>query len=440
MADTIDFIHDLRWADIPASARHNARRCLLDLIGIAAGALGTDSGRITRDHAARFHGAGGAGARMLFDGRRVAPPGAALAGATLIDSLDGHDGMEMTKGHVGVVVLPVLLAFTDEISRGDAAEFLTRFVLGYEIATRAGIALHSTVVDYHTSGAWNSVAAAAMGARAMGLDGETTRHALGIAEYYGPRSQMMRCIDTPSMLKDGATMGGFVGVTAALLAREGFTGAPAITVEDGALAPLWADLGRRWVTDEQYIKAYPVCHWAHAPIEAMLSVRDRVAASDVDSITVYSFHNAVMLAMQAPATTDDAQYALPFTAAAALVHGRVGPAEIDGAGLGDADVLRLSRAIRLVEDDSYEARYPGELWARAELTLKDGCVVETGPFEPRGVGDAPLSDDDVRSKFDAWAGPALGAERTARLARAAWGFDEAGDLDELVEDLLSAPS
>ena len=61
----------------------------------------------------------------------------------------------------------------------------------------------------------------------MPLDDERLRHAFGIAEYHGPRSQMMRCIDFPTMVKDGSDWGAAVGVSAAYLARDGFTGAPA---------------------------------------------------------------------------------------------------------------------------------------------------------------------------------------------------------------------
>ena len=439
-ADAVGFIHDLVYSDIPEATLDNARRCLLDTIGIAAGAVGTDAGRIVRDHAAAFHGAGGTvGARMLFDGRRVAPPGAAMAGAAMIDSLDGHDGQRNTKGHMGVVVVPALLAFADEVDRGDAAEFLTRLVLGYEIGTRAGMALHATVSEYHTSGAWNALAAAAMGARALGLDGERTRHALGTAEYYGPRSQMMRCIDFPSMLKDGATMGGYVGVSAALLAQQGFTGAPAVTVEDGAVAHLWEDLGRRWRMDEQYIKYFPVCHWAHAPAEAVLSLRDLAPAAEVEAITVYSFHNAIRLAMREPENTDDAQYSLPFCVAAALVHGRIGAAEIDGDGLRDPEVLRLSRGLRLIEDDACNARYPADLWARAELLMKDGRVLRSGEFRPRGSTRVALSDADVDAKFDILAAPALGTAGAAGMLQAMRGLKANSDVNELIDALLSAP-
>src|SRR5579871_6055938 len=113
--DTLtDFIHGLRFDDLPEAVVAQARRCLLDLIGTAAGGSTTDTSRIIRNHAARHYGAGSEdGARLLFDGRRASPAGAALAGGLTIDSLDCHDGHVLTKGHAGVAVLPALLAFAD---------------------------------------------------------------------------------------------------------------------------------------------------------------------------------------------------------------------------------------------------------------------------------------------------------------------------------------
>jgi 2-methylcitrate dehydratase PrpD len=114
-------------------------------------------------------------------------------------------------------------------------------VMAYEVAARAAVALHTSVTDYHTSGAWNGLGVAALGCRLKGHTAETLRHALGIAEYHGPRSQMMREIANPTMLHDGSGMGALTGMMAVLLAEDGFTGAPAITVEDEAA--IWADLG-----------------------------------------------------------------------------------------------------------------------------------------------------------------------------------------------------
>mgnify|MGYP000026502631 FL=1 len=440
-----DFIHGLQYGDIPESARHTGRRLLLDTLGAAAAGSTTAASRILRDHAAAFHGAGAAGARLIFDGRRVAPQGAALAGAGTIDAVDAHDGHRLTKGHAGVTVLPALLAFTDEIAPCGGAEFLTRLVLGYEIATRAGIALHATVADYHTSGAWNALAAAAIGTRALALSPAQTAHALGIAEYYGPRSQMMRVIDHPTMLKDGSAMGAMSGVSAALLAAEGFTGAPALTVAGNDVADLWRDLGQRWRIEEHYVKAYPLCRWAQPAVEAVLALRreaggDGLGAARIRRVTVHSFAEAVRLATRRPESTDAAQYSLPFPVAAALLRGRLGVAEIDGAGLTDPEVLALSEAMVLVEDPGYSRRFPAERWAHAEIELSDGRRLVSDPCVARGDPEAPLGDDVLTDKFHDLSAGILPPERGTALAAACWSIDRREGLGDFLEGVLEQPA
>ena len=412
-SDAIDFIHSLRYAEIPATARHAARRALLDTLGVAAAGSVTEASRILRDHAVRFHAAGAEGAPLLFDGRRTAPPGAAMAGAGTIDAIDAHDGHRLTKGHVGAAVVPALLAYCDELAPCGGEEFLTRLVVGYEIATRAGIALHATVADYHTSGAWNTLGAAAIGARALNLSDEQSAHALGIAEYYGPRSQMMRVIDYPSMVKDGSAMGAFNGVAAALLAQEGFTGAPAITMVDEKADEIWADLGRRWRVEEQYFKAYPVCRWAQPAVEAVLSLvhakgEAPIPASQIAGITIHSFTEATRLVLRRPKNTDEAQYSLPFPVAAAVVHGKLGVAEIDGPELADPEVLKLSDTVRMVAEPLYDDRFPGERWAHAVLELKGGRRLVSAPCTARGDPERPFSDSRLTDKFHELAAPVLG--------------------------------
>lgn len=101
--EPIVFLHDLRWEDLPDPARARAELCLLDLLGVAAGALDTPLSRIIRDHAVA---AFGGDVPILFDRRRASAPGAALAAGMTIDALDGHDGYNPAKGHVGCPLLP----------------------------------------------------------------------------------------------------------------------------------------------------------------------------------------------------------------------------------------------------------------------------------------------------------------------------------------------
>jgi 2-methylcitrate dehydratase PrpD len=417
----IEFIHGLRFEALPEAVIQQARRCLLDLIGTAAGGSTTDTARIMRNHAVLCFGAGsGNGARLLFDGRRASPPGAAMAGASTIDSLDCHDGHVLVKGHVGVAVLPALLALVDGGYAIDDQEFITCLVLGYEIATRAGIALHSTVCDFHSSGAWNALACAALGARLLKLDAEQTRQALGIAEYHGPRSQIMRVVDHPSMVKDGSDWGALAGLSAAYLAADGFTGAPALTVERREVRDIWADLGRRWCILEQYFKAYPVCRWAQPAIEAALALQreHHVKAEQIACVEVHTFHEGSRLATRAPTATDEAQYSLPFPVAAALVRGQVGAAEVIGAALRDPAILRLSKGIMLYEDETYNARFPAERWAHVSFILNDGTRLDSAPAIARGNPENPLSDDELLDKYYLLAEPVLGKDRAQRIRQA----------------------
>jgi 2-methylcitrate dehydratase PrpD len=415
---------------LPPAVVTMAKRCLLDLIGTGAAGCQTALSRIVSGHAVRFFGSGERTARILHDGRRASPLGAAMAGGMTIDSFDAHDGHVLTKGHAGCAVFPALAALADASeSAMTGAEFLTSLVVGYEVAIRAGISQHRICCDYHTSGAWNALGVVAIAARSLGFDSPTLREALGIAEYHGPRSQMMRCIDYPTMVKDGSGWGAMTGLSAAYLAQDGFTGAPALVVEDLTCGDLWNDLGQRWRILELYFKAYPVCRWAQPAIEAVLSVRraHSILPDAVRQIEIETFHNAVRLHERAPTSTEAAQYSLPFPVAVAMAYGEMPSAAIMGERLGDPLVRSLAGRIKLVEAPDIEARFPAERFAKAKLKLRDGREFASALTPARGDASSPLSDAEIDEKFS------LNAHG---VYDAAW----ADDVRAVVANLASQPS
>lgn len=441
------FVRDLAFDELPGDVVRQVQRCLLDLIGVAAVGSRTKAAAIANAFAATQLCGLDRDARILFDGRRASLAGAAFAGATTIDAIDAHDGHPLTKGHAGVAVLPTLLSLLDGAKAGepvaaiDGREFLACLVLGYEIATRAGIALHASVPDYHCSGAWNSLGCAAVVARLLAFDAVEIRQALGAAEYFGPRGQILRACDSPTMVKDGSGWGAHVGVAAALLAREGFTGAPALTVERDDAREFWSDLGTRWRIREQYFKAYPVCRWAQPAVEAALELQrtHRFAADDVVLLSIESFREAIALgsACALAATTEEAQYSLPFPVAAALVFGEIGAPEVSLPRLADPRVARLQRLMTLTEDADFSRRFPTERWARVLVTLADGRTLVSEPALARGNPENPLADDELRRKYFAYAEPVLGAARAAHIERLVHGLaSERGALPALLEALL----
>lgn len=407
-------IHGLKWADLPPAVQQQTKMCLLDLIGVAVGGHNTLLAQIIRDHACETFG----GAQpMLFEGRTASAAGVALAAGMTIDALDGHDGFNPAKGHIGCSLFPAALALAHQhAATGD--DFLTSIALGYEFGARIALTQHATVPDYHTSGSWGAVACAAAGARLAGLNPDQTRHALGIAEYHGPRSQMMRCIDHPTMLKDGSGWGAMTGVSAVQLAAKGFTGAPAITVEQ---APeFWGDLGQRWLILEQYFKPYPVCRWAQAPIEGVLALAraHNISADMVEHIEITSFDEAVRLATNCPTCTEEAQYSTSFPCAVALVRGTVTPQDIADDALNDPEILRLSMGLKMIASDFANANFPQTRPAKATLVLKDGTRLEGDYTQPRWDHLNPPTEAELRKKYRDLAAPLLGQARADAIEKA----------------------
>ena len=442
--DIVGFVLDTAYGDLPDPVVRTALRCCLDIAGVASGRR-TDLSRIVVEHAVDFLAPGRAASDILFTGQTASPMGAALAGGMTIDSVDAHDGHSLTKGHAGAAVVPALHAFASAAHRGgrtlSGREFLTMLAVGYEVSLRAGICLHATAGDYHTSGAWNALGCAAIGARCLELTSEETRHALGIAEYHGPRSQMMRCIDHPTMLKDGSGWGAMCGVSAALLAGAGFSGAPAVTLEYPEARPFWEDLGTRWELLNQYFKPYPVCRWAQPAIAAVADLMqshplDHAAIAEVE---VTTFHEALRLAGHAPRTTEEAQYAIAFPVAAFIVTGDLGVEQLVGDALKDADILALSRKIRIRESARYNERFPAERWADVRLTLASGDVIESAPTVPPGEADRPLTDRQIRRKFERICAPSLDARTTRRLHDAIMDLSDPGRPVTALLDLLRTP-
>lgn len=435
----LEFTHSLTYEDIPVESIAFARRCLLDLVGVAVAGSRTHLSSIINDHAARHFAAsaGNGSATLLYDAREVSPVGAALANAMTIDSVDAHDGNKLVKGHVGCGVFAAVMALMQSQANTDEREFLTNLVIGYELGTRAGIALHASVSDYHSSGAWVAVACAAIGARVLGLTQQQTREAIGIAEYHGPRSQIMRTVDHPTMLKDGSGWGAMSGVSAAYLASDNFTGAPALTVEHQEQRALWGTLGDRWMIHEQYFKPYPVCRWAQPAVEAGLELcrTYKLKSEDIKYIEVETFHEAKRLATALPKTTEEAQYSLPYPTAAAIVYGALSPQQIDGRALQHSEVMRLASSMLLTENDEFNTKFPAKRFAKLVIVSTGNQRFESKPTEARGDPDAPLSHQEIIEKFYTYADPVIGKERALAIEKTIGALGNGEQLGDMFEQI-----
>jgi 2-methylcitrate dehydratase PrpD len=435
-----DFVLNTSYEDIPVDVIERAKDLILDLIGVSAAAHAIKASRLGRDTAVRlFNTATEADkARILFDGRTASVAGAAYAGATQIDSLDAHDGYSSAKGHAGCGLFPAVLAFAEKDAQFSGRDLLASMVIGYEIGCRAGLALHGTVTDYHTSGAWISLAVAALGVRQNGADPDILRHAIGIAEYHGPRSQMMREIDNPTMLHDGSGWGSMVGVAAAELALAGFEGAPAMTVEGDSAVDYWQDLSIDWLTYRQNIKLFPVCRWAHAPIHAALNLRSEhaISVNDIKSIEVYSFHEATRLFQGMPKTTGKAQYSISYPVAAALTYGNLGSREVSGETFSDPDIAKLVSVTTVTECSECNDNFPHDRLGRTVVETRDGKRLDSGIVRAPGEHTNPVDRAGIIDKYREFAFPVLGSSRANQIEETVFSLDRLDMFSSELTDLL----
>jgi 2-methylcitrate dehydratase PrpD len=125
----------------------------------------------------------------------------------------------------------------------------------------------------------------------------------------------------------------------------------------------------------------------------------------------------------------EAQFALPFLVATALVHGKVRIADVQG--LGDAAVLALADRIEGMVQ-----------WGRAKGSLgitvraSGGRSVTIEATDPRGSPEKPLSDAQLEAKFRDCARNAVcplgDADVDAVLAKI-WHLDKMSDVRELMQ-------
>ncbi len=398
-----------RYADLPASAVEAARRDILDTFGCMLG--GSGSPGIDELCAVVGHWGGREESRVLLRGIRLPAPQAALLNASMGHALDFDDTLD-TGGsiHPGVSVLASVLAVTDSLGAVSGRDVLLATALGLDVSCR--VAFASTLDrGWHRTAAMGVFGATAAAGKLLGLTADKMLNAFGIA--YSHAAGNRQCILDGALTKRlQAGQAANAGVFSAVLARTGFTGAHnifngrfgylALYQPDGHDASLLLrDLGTRFHGEALSFKPYPCGRPLHAAIDAALAARAALGisgADDIEAVTVEAdpaghadqFDGAP--AKRRPTQVVEAQFAQPFLVATALVHGKIGIAEVDG--LGDAAVLALSDRIVGV---AREERPKRSLSITVRRTGGRSVTVEAA--DPIGSPQKPLSDAQFEAKF-----------------------------------------
>ena len=413
--ELIAFLQELDYTRLSGEVISQAKRCVLDWVGVAIAGSRTPMARISERFATTQFGPGDA--TLITSPNRLGEVGATWVNGICGSALDMDDGHRLAMGHPGAAVIPTALAVAETIG-ASGAEFLTAIVGGYEVAVRVSV---SRVPDYkaghYSTGIWGAFGSVAAAGKLLGFDRQLFQHAFGIAGAHSPFPPGGAFVHE-SMVKEVIGWAGVVGCSSALLAREGFAGPKDVLDWSGRYdtAQLVENLGSEYAIINTYFKPYASCRWSHSAIDGVLALAQEhfLQPEEMESIHVETFRQASMLCDYAPATTVAAQYSLPFSVALALLRGRIGPQELTEVNLRDRQLLQLARKVKVSIDPELDRLFPQKTAARVTIHTGQGKFTTTVEY-PRGNPENPLSDAELADKFHWLTVGVVGEERCTQL-------------------------
>ena len=126
----------------------------------------------------------------------------------------------------------------------------------------------------------------------------------------------------------------------------------------------------------------------------------------------------------------EGKFSMPYILARALVDGQVVLDTFTDEAVEEPFVREIARKIVMSLDSTLEETAEGSRPARVTLNLTDGRVLSRRLDFARGTPRRPMTDEELRSKFDACAGRVLAAEQVQRAAAL---IDALEDLQDIAE-------
>ncbi|WP_119303922.1 MmgE/PrpD family protein [Dongia deserti] len=449
------FIESSSFDQLPAEAVRIARRCILD--GLALYVAGSDEESVkvlVKD--ARETG-GRPDALLLGAGDVKVPAG--LAARVLGTAGHAHDWddtqVSRDPAHVyGLLTHPTIpalsasLVMAQRLGNVSGRDLVNAFVTGVEVESKIS---EWMLPDHykrglHSSGTVGTFGAAAAAAKMLGLRDTKLAYAIGIA---ASMASGIRC-NFGTMTKPlHVGRASENGVTAALLASQGFTADPEsldgrwgfMQVQGGGVmeAKLAEGFGKTWSMVEPgiSIKPYPCGIVTHQSMDAMLKL---VTAKNVDptNIETIDFHagSNILNPIRYPVAQNHLQAKFSMAALLSMIalKRRAGRQEFTDAFIQSPATQDMQRRIKTHLDPAIESKGMEIIRSRIEITLKDGSkLVEWANENYRGGPDNPMSDQELEAKVAACTSGLLSDQRRDELIAAAWQVDELPDAAKLAE-------
>jgi 2-methylcitrate dehydratase PrpD len=384
---------------------------------------------------------------------KLSAQNAALVNGANTHALDFDDGHTNGSAHPSGVIFPAVLAAAEQYG-ASPREVVLSAVMGYDVMCRIAAAAHPATArrGWHNTPIAGVFGAAAAVSQLLGLNAEQTRNALGLAgsfsggirEYLDEGAEIKR-IHPGKAARDGLICAefakrGITGPSKVLEGRYGFGNIHAYG--EMKWDRLLLGLGERFEIEHAYFKPYPCCRHYHSVIDGILGLRAQhgFTAEDVKHVQIGLYavgvnghdhkHYENLL---------DAQMSAPVAAALAVVDGDIAAHRFLPESLERPEVQRLVEAADAALDDECERIYPGRRSGYVRVDLADGRSFDARVLDPKGEGENPMTDGDLKLKFAVNCEPVIGSATCDRLMDVIWNFEQQADTGELLRLVIPDP-
>jgi 2-methylcitrate dehydratase PrpD len=460
-AALVQFVGDVRHANLPDEVRHYARRHILDTVGVMiAGATGEVASRAEAVLAA-VRPAG----HVPVPGRarRADLIDAAFLGGTAAHGIELDDGFTQGSVHPGCVVVPAALALACA-RRSNGQALMEAIVAGYETVIAIGRACHPDLRQrgFHPTAAVGVFGAAAAAGKLAALSPERLAHAFGLAA--SSAGGLFAFVNGGGDIKRlHAGHAAREGLQAALLAEQGIEGPPGvIEARDGFMqafaraesghsksaraghSPGPGSSARAVALPPEapfgithcYIKPYPCCRHIQPAVEALIGIleEENIAGEEVERVEVATYRIAAEHAATGWDDFASAQLSFPYLIALALKFRGVKFEHFADAVRSDPALAAMARKLTVTAPPEVDRLYPQLRPARVTVATARGSYTRQVE-EARGSRLLPLDDAALKAKFLDLVGPVLGPARAKDLAERLWSLDAIDDVASLVDSM-----
>ena len=379
-------------------------------------------------------------ATLIPDGSRSSALMAALVNGASSHVVEMDDLHRESILHPAAAIIPAVLAAA-EAEHAPGKDFLAALAVGYEVGIRVAMAAGTSHYNFwHTTGTCGTFGAAAGAGRILKLSPEQMAWALGSAgtQAAGLWAFLVENAMSKQLHPGKAAMNGLL---AALLAREGFTGAVSILEsEKGFFRATSQDfdekrcvhgLGKEFWFERNSLKYHASCGHTHSAIDAVLEATKgkSMGPQEVSSVKVRLYQAALdLLGEVEPKSPYLAKFCLPFCIATALLYGRVGLEAFSEERLGERKLRLLMDKIQIQPDPALSSLFPRMWPARVEILGTDGNISSGACDYPKGDPENPISQNEAWEKFRWMTREILPMDRGSELLEQVMGIDEMDDV------------